>query len=308
VDRNAVQTLSRLNRSCDGKEDVVVVDFTNNARAILKAFVMYRKGTPFEPGQPDEKQCLRLYKKILAERVFTRKDASAMVKLLAMGADAQVQFAVKGLRNRFDEKITDPEQRKAFIYLLARFVKSFHFLTCFFTYPLDMREFAAFAQYVGPQLIKAGNISELMKEIRATEVVKSSVKYQGKVRKAGVVKLTPSKRYKGGGPPPKMISVQDMIQEIGERFHISAKEALYIKEVTKEKTRDPDIKATVVAHKDDRGFLEGAFQGQVNGQIQSAYAERGLYDELADVRYTDPGAIFDIMALTVIEQHLSLAA
>ena len=38
VDRNAVQTVSRLNRCHEGKDDVVVVDFTNNAKAILKAF------------------------------------------------------------------------------------------------------------------------------------------------------------------------------------------------------------------------------------------------------------------------------
>src|SRR5436305_10041789 len=39
VDRNAVQTVSRLNRCYEDKEDVVVVDFTNNAKAILRAFV-----------------------------------------------------------------------------------------------------------------------------------------------------------------------------------------------------------------------------------------------------------------------------
>ena len=53
VDRNAVQTVSRLNRCHEGKKDVVVVDFTNNAKAILKAFAKYRKGTPFEPDEPD---------------------------------------------------------------------------------------------------------------------------------------------------------------------------------------------------------------------------------------------------------------
>ena len=37
MDRNAVQTVSRLNRSYPGKQNVVVVDFTNNARAILKS-------------------------------------------------------------------------------------------------------------------------------------------------------------------------------------------------------------------------------------------------------------------------------
>ena len=57
VDRNAVQTVSRLNRCYEGKENVVVVDFTNNARAILKAFAKYRKGTPFEPEEPEPEQC-----------------------------------------------------------------------------------------------------------------------------------------------------------------------------------------------------------------------------------------------------------
>ena len=75
VDRNAVQTVSRLNRCYEGKAEVIVVDFTNNARTILKAFAKYRKGTPFEPGDPDEKQCVKLYEEILAAGVFTQKDA-----------------------------------------------------------------------------------------------------------------------------------------------------------------------------------------------------------------------------------------
>src|SRR5437899_4708848 len=107
VDRNAVQTLSRLNRSHEGKDDVVIVDFTNNAHAIMKAFVKYRKGTPFEPGEPDEKQCVALHKEILAAGVFTQADASALVKLVASKLDAQAQFTVSGLRARFQERIVD---------------------------------------------------------------------------------------------------------------------------------------------------------------------------------------------------------
>src|SRR5437773_2919787 len=88
IDRNAVQTLSRLNRSHEGKDDVAVVDFTNNAHAIMKAFVKYRKGTPFEPGEPDEQQCVTLHKEILAAGVFTQADASALVKLVSSNLDA----------------------------------------------------------------------------------------------------------------------------------------------------------------------------------------------------------------------------
>ena len=107
VDRNAVQTVSRLNRCHEGKKDVVVVDFTNNAAAILKAFQKYRKGTPFEPEEPDQDLCPKLYAEILAAGVFTQKDAADFAKLAATGTDAQVQFFVNALRTRFQAKIAD---------------------------------------------------------------------------------------------------------------------------------------------------------------------------------------------------------
>jgi type I restriction enzyme, R subunit len=208
------------------------------------------------------------------------------------------------LRAKSQGKIPDLEQRKTFVYLLARFVKSFHFLRCFFTYSPAIREFAVFAEYVGPQLIKQGSVSELMKQIRQTDVVKAAVQFQGEIRTAGPVKLKPGKGVRSGGPPLPKVSIQDMIAEIREKFKISAEEALYIKEVTEEKTKDPAIQATVRTHQEDYPYLEGPFHGQVNGQIQAAYAERGRYDELTDEKYIDPGAIFDIMAITVIRQNL----
>ena len=64
----------------------------------------------------------------------------------------------------------------------------------------------------------------------------------------------------------------------------------------------------MAAHREDRGYLEGAYRGQVNGAIQTTYDELGRYEELADPKYTDPSGIFDIMAYTVIEHHLSATA
>ncbi len=70
---------------------------------------------------------------------------------------------------------------------MARFAKSYHFLTCFFTYPEHIGVFAVFAEYVGPQLIKQGSVSELMKQVRRTSVVKASVKYKGEVSISGKI-------------------------------------------------------------------------------------------------------------------------
>jgi len=165
-----------------------------------------------------------------------------------------------------------------------------------------------FAEYVGPQLIKQGSVSDLMKQIRQTEVVKAAVEYQGEVRSGGKVKLKPGKGKKGSGPPPKKVSVQDVIDEIRAKFDISDEEALYIKQVTEEKSTDPSIHQTVHAHREDSVYLEGAYRGQVNGEIQDSYDDKGRYEELADPKYTDTGGIFDIMAVTVIRSHLMSAA
>ena len=308
LDRNAVQTVSRLNRCHHGKKDVVVVDFTNNAKQILKAFAKYRKGTPFEPEEPDQETCPKLHAEILAAGVFTQKDAADVLALLKSGTDAQVQFQVNALRTRFQAKLADWEDRKAFVYLLVRFVKSYHFLTCFFTYPAAIQEFVTFAEWVGPQLIKAGTVSDLMKQIRATVVTKAAVQYQGVMTSGGPVKLQPDKGKGGAGPVPVKVSVQDVIAQIRAKFDITDEEALYIKQVTEEKIADPAIRTTVQAHRDDRIYLEGPYRGQVNGDIQTTYDARGRYDELADPKYTDTGGIFDIMAVTVIQTHLSLAA
>ncbi len=308
VDRNAVQTVSRLNRSYEGKKDVVVVDFTNNASAILKAFAKYRKGTPFVPDEPDPALCTRLHAEILAAGMFTQADAADFVKLVASGTDAQVQFAINGLRVRFQARFSSPEDRKGYVYLLARLVKSFHFLTCFLTYPDEIKEFVTFAEYVGPQLIKQGSVSELMKLIRQTEVVKAAVEHLGVVQSTGgELKPRTGGGKKGAGPPLKKVSVQNMIDEIRAKFAISDEEALYIKQVTEQKAADPIIRGTVSAHRDDPIYLEGAYRSQVNGEIKVVYNDIGRFEELSDPKYTDAGGIFDIMAVTVIQTNLAAA-
>jgi type I restriction enzyme R subunit len=309
LDRNAVQTVSRLNRSHEGKNDVVVVDFTNNARAILGAFARYRKGTPFETEEPDPAQCTALHARLLAAGVFSQSDASDFVALAASGTDAQLQLVVNALRIRFQTRLTSADERKNFVYLLARLVKSVHFLTCFFALPAAVREIATFAEYVGPQLIKQGSISELMQQIRQTEVDKAAVRYNGEVRsRGGEVKLRPGGGRKGVGPTLRKVSIQQMIADIAAEFTISDEEALFIRQVTEEKSVDATIRSTVHAHREDMGFLEGAYHIQVNGEILIAYRHLERYEALADARYTDTGAIFDIMAATVIERHLQAAA
>jgi type I restriction enzyme R subunit len=303
-EKNAVQTVSRLNRQHEGKDGVVVVDFTNNAHAILKAFNKYRQGTPFTGGTPDEKQCVGYYNEIMKFGIFEQKDAASIVDLIAARDDARLQFAVNRLRTKFNDTLTTIDERKEFVYLMAKYAKSYHFLVCFFQYPPEHGIFAAFADYVGPQLIKRGTVSDLMRQVRNSTVVKASVKYKGEYSIAGLTKIKGGKIGGGGAPPPKKVTVQDVINEITQRYKITDEEALFIRQVTEEKIQDPDIQKIITDNKDDIYFLENDYLVQVNYSIQDSYEEKRRYEELADPKYLEPGAIFDTMALSVI--HYSL--
>ena len=98
-----------------------------------------------------------------------------------------------------------------------------------------------------------------------------------------------------------------MITKIKETFDISDEEALHIRVVSEEKISDESLQQTVAAHKSDTSFLETVLPDQINGDIQDAYALRELYEQLGDPKYTDKGAIFDIMAFTVIQTGLGMA-
>jgi type I restriction enzyme R subunit len=305
-DRNAVQTISRLNRCHDDKENVVVVDFTNNADAILKAFNKYRKGTPYETSEPDKEQCVELYREIVGKGLFTDVDSNEYLKLLYDSApDGWVQAEVTIWRGRFNNQFTELDERKAFVYLLTKFVKSFHFLACFFEYSEEIGRFATFADFIGPQLIKQGTVTDLMKHIRKVELTKAAVKFLGvKEIQQQTIKTRPG--GKGGGQPPRKVTITDMIEKLKEQFEISEEEALVIKDVCEEKIADPIIASNIQSHRDDMSYLQVHYKPQVRVSIEGSYEDRGLYERLIDPKYADEGSIFDTMAFTVIQAGVEM--
>lgn len=304
--RNAVQTVSRLNRQHEGKQDVIVVDFTNNADAIFRAFNRYRKGSPYQPGEPDPAAASKLYDEILRAALFAQEDADEMVRRLESPDDTRRQQLVAELRRAFEEKLAEGQLRRDFVNLLVRFVQRYYFLANFFTFPDTLARFARFAEYVGPQLIKQGTVSDLMEQIRTTGVVRATVQELGEQRLAPRTPRPPS-------PPgprtavtsPPQATIKEMIDKIRERFPISDEEALVIRDVMDEKSRDNDIRADVDAHKNNSAYLENQLKTQVNGEIQSSFETRGRLTEIGDPKYYDAGGIFDLMAYMVVQHHLA---
>ena len=73
---HAVQTLSRLNRTCAGKEDTFILDFRNKPEEIFKAFKPYYEDTPAEP-LTDPQHLYRLQHQIEETRLIFEEEVSA---------------------------------------------------------------------------------------------------------------------------------------------------------------------------------------------------------------------------------------
>jgi len=76
----AVQTLSRLNRTCQGKEDTFVLDFVNKTEDILDAFKPYYEQTAVGE-QAEPRQLYELQAKLEGEHVFHRDEVEAFCRV-----------------------------------------------------------------------------------------------------------------------------------------------------------------------------------------------------------------------------------
>jgi len=309
MDKTAVQTLSRLNRCCEGKTKVIVIDFTNNTANILKAFNKYRKGTPYEATAPDEQKVIRIYQGIIDCGLFTDHDASQFVELLMQGQDAVLQTAVNLCRQRFLFMYESLTERKAYVYELAKLVKAYNFLSSFYHYEQVIEQFVLFAEFIQPQLIKEGSESELMKAISKVKLVKANVVYIGiSENQQGEIKEV---RTGGGGnhtpQPVAKTSIQATIDEIKNKYPISDEEALIIREVCEEKQADPNIMLSIQRNINKMHYLNEVYKLDIRKSIELSYIQRGHDDELYKDEYVDDGAIFDMMAHSVLSYGLGQA-
>ncbi len=153
----AVQTLSRLNRTCPGKEDTFVLDFVNEAHEIQAAFQPFYEGTTIEeeidPNQLyDLKEKLSGYGIVYPEevedfaRIFFQPDYRRNVRGHAL-LNALIDKSVERFRAK------PPEEKDDFRSKLPQFIRLYGFLSQVmpFTDP-DLEKLYAFARLLVTKL------------------------------------------------------------------------------------------------------------------------------------------------------------
>lgn len=156
----AVQTLSRLNRTCPGKEDTFVLDFVNEAEEIQASFQPYYEET-IVAETADPQRLYELSYQLEESQVFWKSEVEAFAKAFfsekrgkGRSISAEMNRHINPSVDRFKALLPDREaEQEAFRNALGAFVRLYAFLSQImpFSDP-DLEKLYAFARYLETKL------------------------------------------------------------------------------------------------------------------------------------------------------------
>ncbi|QXP63247.1 DEAD/DEAH box helicase family protein [Polaribacter sp. HaHaR_3_91] len=314
---NAVQTVSRLNRKHKDKEqdDILVVDFTNNAQNIFDAFNHHREGSPYKDQQPKKEVLVELFNEIAKFKVFTEEEIElycnafidaeiAAKKERNATPDAILSNLTQDYRDIFKAKIGSLEGQKRYVSLLRRYAKLYYFIAQFFELDKQLDEFIIFAEVMGGLLIRKGKTSDMKEFLEKVELSKGAVKYLGTKTNLKVVAdpkpKTGFKTGKGGSEIPRT-TIEMALEDLKSKYQISDEDVIVIKEICENVSENTSAKEKVIANKNNPVYLKISAEPKVRSEVIDEYINRQLLDKLDDPIYSQKGGIISLIGKTVIQ-------
>ena len=134
-DVKAVQTISRLNRTCPGKIDTYVLDFTNKAEDIQKAFQAFYTETSLE-SEINVDLIYEAQKKLRDYKVYSDEDIESVTAIYLdsensrknSSLQAKITNALLPIAERYNQEL-DQQQRYEFRRQVRSFVKWYNYIT-----------------------------------------------------------------------------------------------------------------------------------------------------------------------------------
>lgn len=156
----AVQTLSRLNRTCRGKQDTFVLDFVNSADDIKKAFEPYYEETVLEK-ETDPNVIYDLKNTLDGYRVYQQTEINGFADVWYSDkgqeyADlGKLKAKIQPALDRYDA--LEDEKQDMFKSTLARFNRIYSFITqvCRL-FDKEIHKFSIYARFLSKMLPKDG--------------------------------------------------------------------------------------------------------------------------------------------------------
>jgi type I restriction enzyme R subunit len=283
---NAVQTLSRLNRTHPEKNDTMVLDFANEADAIREAFEPYYETTILSEAT-DPNLLYEIQSRLGDFGVYTKSDVDAFARIYFDRKTTQDQLyaALAPIRERF--RGLSKDEQVDFRGQLTDYVRLYAFLAQVLTFAdADLEKLYVFARHLR-RLIPAER-DELPREVQKNIDMESYRIQQtgsGRIpleRKGG--QLEPIRGKQHHGPAPEEIEpLSQIIAELNERFgvHLSDEDRVCLEQAMTKLDSDPALDAS--ARVNTRENVRLTFDHKLEDVIQQIVESNfNLYKRITD--------------------------
>lgn len=221
----AVQTLSRLNRTCRGKNDTFVLDFVNEAEDIQKAFQPYYEVTGLE-STTDPNLLYDLQRELDASQIYTAEEIEEVCKLEFSGKKktAKTQEKLNSILdlavNRFNKDI-GKEQQEDFKGASTKFIRTYSFILQIAPFAdIELHKLFVYLNYLLKKLPR--NISDgvYLADDVALEYYRNEKVFEGSIslQVQGETELKPTSHGKGKSVEEEKERLSSIIERLNERF------------------------------------------------------------------------------------------
>ena len=275
----AVQTLSRLNRTCPGKEDTFVLDFRNKPEEIFKAFKPYYEETPADE-LTDAQHLYRLQHQIEETGLIFEEEINAFCAVYfkprrkeTVHDHAQMNGILDQAVERYKER--PEEEGEEIKTLLVNFRNMYAFLSQVIPYQdSDLEQLYTYLRFLLTKLPKreAGPAYHLDEEVELQYYRLQKIS-EGQIDlNTGEGQSLKGPSDVGTGQEDQEIRLSELIDLLNERFGTDFTQAdqLFFDQIQEEAVENEDLqKAAAANSKDDfRYVFEKAFEGLVIDRME----------------------------------------
>ena len=276
---HAVQTLSRLNRTCTGKEDTFILDFRNKPEEIFKAFKPYYEDTPAEP-LTDAQHLYRLHHQIEETGLIFEEEVKAFCAVYfkprrreSVHDHAQMNGILDQAVERFKE--CDEADREEIKALFVNFRSMYGFLSQVIPYQdSDLEQLYTYLRFLLTKLPRreSGPNLHLEDEIELQYYRLQKIS-EGQIDLSqGSSQPLKGPSDVGTGQEDQDIRLSELIDILNERFGTNFTQAdqLFFDQIQEEAEESETLqKAAATNSKDDfRYVFEKAFEGLVIDRME----------------------------------------
>ena len=289
----AVQTLSRLNRTCGGKEDTFILDFVNKAEDIQEAFKPYYQATIVE--EVTEPNLLYDIETMLnASSVYLKEELDRFIHIyfkpkdkMTSGDRAILNHLIDIAVERF--KKLDEQHKEDFSSQATKFIRLYSFILQITPFEdVELHKLYVYLTYLLKKLPKEkGSTIHLADEI-ALEYYVAKKTFEGSISLTSDdenVPVTPVKFAGTGGKEEQEEYLSSIIQRLNNRFGTDFTKAdqLSVEQIKEDFAADEDLvqKAKTNTIDDFRFAFEKVFINKVIDRMEQnqSFFTRVLDDE-----------------------------